>query len=492
MAGRLKDPRRNWYSISVDTLRTLGVLLVAAGLLLVGARYFHQWEQKALAREASRVIDEARGKLDAYEQIAGADQRKVFEEARGLITEAEAAYRKESYRAAIESAKRARATLGSLFEIPSDSGKGAANFVTVQGTVEFRRGENGDWQPAKSRISLEPGDYVRTSSGSAEIVFADGTFYTVRANTLFIVASVRGADGGEEQSIRMDYGWVDLSTRTKPSQIATPGAQARVRESSEAFVSYDREAGKGRFGAVRGGLDLASSTGLKRSVGELEQVVQSGGQLSAAESLPGVPRLSEPADQLEVDFDPGLDRREAGKLALGWEPVSGATHYALQVGRNHLFVDNVIDVASRTKTRATLGVRGEGNFVWRVAAVDSDGVQGPWSEARKFRVAAVSGGSGDGGDASGAVARRAAPDRTPPQLDLEDIKPYGTVLIVGGKTEPGARVSINGEPVEVDLDGSFNKAIQMSREGWSTLEIRAVDSDGNPKILHRKVFVGAS
>ncbi len=486
MAGRLKDPRRNWYSISVDTLRTLGVLIVAAGLLAVGIRYFHQWEQKALATEASRVIDEARGKLEAFEQTAGAAQRNILEQARAGIAEAEAAYRKSNYRAAIESAKRARMTLGNPLDGGTGSGKAAAaNFVMVQGTVEYRRGEDGDWQPAKSRISLEPGDYVRTSSGSAEIVFADGTFYTVRANTQFIVASVRGADGGEGQSIRMDYGWVDLSTRAKPSQVATPGVQARVRESSEAFVSYDRVAGQGRFGAVSGGVDLASETGLKRSVGPLEQVVQSGGQLSAAERLPAVPRLSEPADLAEVDFDP---RRAGGRLALGWEPVSGAARYALQVGRNHLFVDNVIDVASRTKTTATLGLRGEGNFAWRVAAIDREGVQGPWSEPRKFRVAAL---SGSRGAASAGVAG-APRDKTPPRLDLEDVKPYGTVLIVGGKTEPGARVSINGEPVEVDLDGTFNKAIQMNREGWSTLKIRAVDAEGNPNVLERKVFVGAS
>ncbi|HXU33279.1 MAG TPA: FecR domain-containing protein [Thermoanaerobaculia bacterium] len=488
MAGRLKDPRRNWYSISVDTLRTLGVLIVAAGLLAVGVRYFHQWEQKALAREASRVIDSARSKLDAAEPLARATERKILDQARLDIAAAEAAYLQASYRAAIESAKRAISSLGAGMGGGAGSGKGAANFVTVQGTVEYRRGEDGDWQAAKSRITLEPGDYVRTSSGSAEVVFADGTFYTVRANTQFIVSSVRGADGGEGQSIRMDYGWVDLSTRTKPSQVATPGAQAHVRESSEAFVSYDRAAGQGRFGAVRGGLDLASSTGLKRSVGELEQVVQSGGQLSAAERLPGAPRLSEPADQAEVDFDPALDRRATDKLALGWEPVSGAARYALQVGRNHLFVDNVIDVASRTKTTATLGLRGEGNFIWRVAAIDREGIQGPWSEPRKFRVAAAISGS-RGGAAGGAGAPR---DKTPPRLDLEDVKPYGTVLIVGGKTEPGARVSINGEPVEVDLDGTFNKAIQMNREGWSTLEIRAVDPEGNPNVLYRKVFVGAS
>ncbi len=481
MAGRLKDPRRNWYSISVDTLRTLGVLVVAAGLLAVGARYFHQWEEKALAREASRVIDDARGKFDGYEQVATPAQRKLLDGARANLVAAESAYREGNYRTAIEQAKKVREVLATLFEGAPGTGKGAANFVAIQGTVEYRRGEGGDWRPAKSRISLEPGDYVRTSAGSAEIVFADGSFYTVRANTQLIVSSVRGADGGEGQSIRMDYGWVDLSTRTKASQIATPGAQTRVRESSEAFVSYDREEGKGRFGAVKGGLDLASSAGLKRSVGALQQVVQSGGQLSAAQQIPGVPALRGPEDQAEVDFDPRAERRAGDKIALAWEPVDGVTHYALQVGRNHLFVDNVIDVAARTKTSATLGVRGEGSFVWRVAAIDREGIQGPWSEARKFRVAARVGARSD-----------APPDRTPPQLDLEEIKPYGTVLIVGGKTEPGARVSINGEPVEVDLDGSFNKAIQLNREGWSTLEIRAVDSDGNPKILHRKVFVGAS
>ncbi len=484
MAGRPKDPRRNWYSISVDTLRTFGVLVVAAGLLVVGARYFHQWEQKALAREASRVIDEARAKLNVSENLAQGPQRKILEQARGDIAAAEGFYLQANYRRALESAKRARTALGAPLEA-GGAGSGAANFVTVQGGVEYRRGEDGDWLPAKSRISLEPGDYVRTSSGSAEIVFADGTFYTVRANTQLIVASVRGADGGQGQSIRMDYGWIDLTTRTKPSQVATPGAQARVRESSEAFVSYDRAAGQGRFGAVTGGLDLASSTGLKRSVGPLEQVVQTGGQLSAAEQIPRAPRLSTPEDQREVDFDPAPDRRASGRLALGWDPVPGASRYALQVARNHLFVDNVIDVSSRTKTTATLGVRGEGSFVWRVAAIDRGGVQGPWSEARKFRVTAVAGGASAG-------ASDRPRDKTPPQLDLEDVKPYGTVLIVGGKTEPGARVSINGEPVEVDLNGSFNKAIQLNQEGWSILEVRAVDSDGNPKVVQRKVFVGSS
>ena len=66
--------------------------------------------------------------------------------------------------------------------------------------------------------------------------------------------------------------------------------------------------------------------------------------------------------------------------------MPGAGRYALQVSRNRLFVDNIIDVEDRTTTSAKLGLRGEGHFLWRVAAIDSSGEQGPWSPPRKFRV----------------------------------------------------------------------------------------------------------
>ena len=53
-------------------------------------------------------------------------------------------------------------------------------------------------------------------------------------------------------------------------------------------------------------------------------------------------------------------------MPLAWEPVAGASRYAFQVSRSRLFVDNVIDVANRTRPRATLGLRGEGSFLERL------------------------------------------------------------------------------------------------------------------------------
>jgi hypothetical protein len=304
-------------------------------------------------------------------------------------------------------------------------------------------------------------------------MFQDGTLYTVRPNTQFIVSSgSAGAGGAAEQSIEMKYGWVNLSTSASSSNVKTPGATARVKESSEAYVAVDKGTSQGRFGAYRGGMELSSAGGAKREVGPLQQVVQSGGQLSEPKTMPARPDPVDPVDDQLVDL------ADTKRLVLAWQPVAGASHYALQVSRNHLFVDNVIDAENRTKTRATLGVRGEGSFQWRVAAFGPNGLQGPWSEPRKFRVASA---------ARGTAAEK--PNANPPALDLDDIKTYGSIFMVNGRSEPGAAVEVNGEQVKTNSDGSFTKTVQLTKEGWNIIEIRARNSWGTETVRRHRVFV---
>jgi hypothetical protein len=114
-----------------------------------------------------------------------------------------------------------------------------------------------------------------------------------------------------------------------------------------------------------------------------------------------------------------------------------------------------------------------------VAAYGKDGSQGPWSPPRRFRVASFKSGNGEG-------------DKIPPPLDLEDVKSYGSIFIVGGKTEPGAVVEVNGEQVKVNPDGGFTKTVQLSREGSSLIVIRARDSWGNTTTRQLRVFVANS
>ena len=65
----------------------------------------------------------------------------------------------------------------------------------------------------------------------------------------------------------------------------------------------------------------------------------------------------------------------------------------------------------------------------------------------------------------------------------------GNFFIVQGSTEPGATVTVNGETVEVGGDGSFNKTVALTREGWNTIVIRAIDPAGNTTEHRESVLV---
>jgi hypothetical protein len=470
-AQKANSPRKDWYSVSVDTLRGMGLLVLVVATLGLGFVGYRAWESRSLEREAAKVIEEVQGLIQRLqkEERTDAGFKTEFEAGWQSFQDAQTAFSRTDFRRALESGRRSRNVLLSILDsmqLPESAGQ--AQFISIQGEVLYRRSDGGDWKEARSRVALHPGDYVRTSeSGSAEIMFHDGTLYTVRPNTQFIVSA--GRPGGEPQTIEMEYGWVDLNTAQSTSNVKTPTAVARVQQDSEAFVAVNKGSSDGRFGAVSGGVQVAAKGGLTREVQPMQQVVQTGDLLSEPSALPARPELLDPTDNADLDLE------RVRQVVLAWNPVPGAGRYALQVSRNHLFVDNVIDVGNRTRTRATVGLRGEGTFQWRVAAF-KDGVQGPWSQARKFRVASFRSGLGE-------------KDTTPPELDLADVKSYGSIFIVGGRSEPGARIEINSEQVKTEADGSFTKTVQLSKDGWSFIEIRARDASGNVTLRRHRVFV---
>ena len=177
-----------------------------------------------------------------------------------------------------------------------------------------------------------------------------------------------------------------------------------------------------------------------------------------------------PADKREID--PSRQR----ELVLSWLPVERATGYTLQVSRSPLFGDNVVEDEGRSKTSARLRIQGDGSFRWRVAAEGRDGERGPWSAVRMFRIASKA--AAGGGE-----------DTEPPELVIEDAVGYGSIFIVEGKTEAGATVEVNGEPVQVAADGSFTKTTQLLGEGWSFIEVRARDAWGNTADRRRRVYI---
>ncbi|HEY4595703.1 MAG TPA: hypothetical protein VIJ02_04830, partial [Thermoanaerobaculia bacterium] len=174
---------KDWYSVSVETLQSWGLLLLLLALAGLGFYFYRLFDRSSLGEEAAAMI----GQAEALRQQLSNEPRVAtgfaaeYEDGTQSLKEAKARLEARDLGAARDRARHSREALQSIVDaLALRGGAGQAQFVSLQGDVEFRRGEGGDWQEARSRIQLQSGDTVRTAdNGSAQIMFQDGTLYTV-------------------------------------------------------------------------------------------------------------------------------------------------------------------------------------------------------------------------------------------------------------------------------------------------------------------------
>jgi len=157
--------------------------------------------------------------------------------------------------------------------------------------------------------------------------------------------------------------------------------------------------------------------------------------------------------------------------------VSKAVRYRIQISRSRLFVPDAteVDLDDRVETAARVKVSREGSYFWRVAAINSDSHPSDWSSVRRFKMLTE--------------PPRMVGLAQPPHLVISPPQQMGNLFLIFGKTSPGAIVTVNAEPADVESDGSFKKTITIDREGYATLVIKAVDASGNETVKPVKVFV---
>jgi hypothetical protein len=69
------------------------------------------------------------------------------------------------------------------------------------------------------------------------------------------------------------------------------------------------------------------------------------------------------------------------------------------------------------------------------------------------------------------------------------MEPSSNVLHVKGRTEPGASLTVNGQRVDVQTDGTFNEFITLEKPGRQTVVFRAVSVGGRVNEQKRPVAV---
>jgi hypothetical protein len=463
----------DWYLISIDRLKQIGLIILLVALGVSGWWFFTN--QKRNPRSAAEsAIAEAR---DALNQLAASkdfsNHRSDFDRAQKKLEEAStllgAAKYANAQGAAVESQTISRAAIG---------GGGTefdAQFNTVEGDVQFQKSATSDWKRADMGKPLFNGDWVKTGeNASAELIFSNGSLYTVGPNALLeIYAQFNPATARKSNSVQMQIGSVEVATTDDASTVRTPGSQVVVESESSTQVGVDRQK-QTAVVATKGSVSVAPTTGgpaVKLNSGQKVNA-SAQGSISPIRNLLMPPALLTPADNQIYPMS------SESRVDFAWEPVPGAQSYTLQVSRSRLFTTLEIN-SKRQKASASAKVTAEGAFYWRVASTGPDGEGGPFSPFRRFRVSGAT-------QQAGSISQEAPP----PSLQIK--KPYsigGPFYMIEGVTDPGATVFINDEEVDVESNGHFKKLVSFNKVGRNNVVVKAVNASGKQTIQSETVLV---
>jgi FecR protein/Glucodextranase, domain B len=355
----------------------------------------------------------------------------------------------------------------------------SARFTTLEGSVKVKPVGTFEWVNADRNMVLKKSDLVRTGPGAAaEITFFDGTVVHVRPDSLITIEETSEDPSTKARKVawHISSGEVNFQTVRKnvpgsETEVSTPTARGTVGELSSAAVRV-AETGDSDFRLFAGSGRVETRTGQKYELASSEAVnIDASGKAGPKVALPAMPVLLAPPHQAEITYP----NPNVATTLLAWKPVAGASGYHVMVDYSAYFNRPIVDRKGLRDSSVELRGLDVGKYYWRVAALDEKGEEGNFSAFARFTVSsAASGPRGDG---------------PPPPLVIESVDTRQNILQVKGRTEPGATVTVNGQRVEVDGDGSFNDYITLEKAGRQLVVIRATGLNGGVNERKQPVVV---
>ena len=481
MPGSPQRPRviLEWFNITYRSVVLAGV--VAAAAVVVAVWYLVVYAPSKPRSEASEAIHRAQDRVDEAAQYPAADRLdEVRGSARSALGEARDAFQRTQYDDARVAAMRAENFAQKAIDMAR--GEGAASqevrIYRIEGDVRVKRAAEFNWEPADRKLTLRVGDQVKTAaSGSVQLIYFDGTKTTINPGSLLEIRDVREDPATKVRRVSEKLNWGELLAETQKRnvegsfhEVSTDRVSTRSDDAGRFRIAADRQTQAASVDVFQGRVQVAAH-GRKEQVVSGERIrTDPEGTLQAKELLPGVPRLVAPSEgKVFVHEDPST-----ATTGLSWEPVSGASRYRLVISDKVLFTDPLYD---RDRDEATVVIDGiqPGNYYWKVASVGATGIRGPYSEARHFQVTSQQ--------------LRDKRDTTPPVLEITENVQTGPMLILNGRTEPGALLWVDNEKLDVYDDGTFYAVVRLKKEGVNEVQIVAQDAAGNSTKLTHKAYV---
>jgi hypothetical protein len=361
---------------------------------------------------------------------------------------------------------------------PADAGKSGnqtsqqAHITALDGTVRIKKASSNNWVRADYSVPLEKGDVIQTGSeGMAKIVFNDGTNYTVKQDSLIVIEENSANERQQTNvAVNVNTGTVDLATATyvqgSRSEVIVDGATATLAPDSAARVRKDPKAQLDELLITKGSGEVErKGETVELTDWEKASFKPNSSHMEKIKEI-GPPTPISPANMMPI-FTTGEDK----PIEFSWTPMTNAKGYRLQISRNPYFSSLIVD---RKVTSSAVMVSGlvQGPYYWMVQSYESSGKESVESEKNRFTVIAK---ETDGG---------AIP------LQLDPLIQHGHVIELTGKTQPGARVMVNGHEVPVILsDGSFHYFMPPLPTGESIITITAQNSKGGVNTQQQKVVI---
>ncbi len=353
----------------------------------------------------------------------------------------------------------------------------SGRFVNIVGTVKIKKSDSIQWVSADLQTTLEAGDYIQTSSDSyARIIFPEGTTYRMQPDSLIVVQenSEDPQTSAKKISVRVTSGAIDLSTAKRDvasstSEVSAASATALVNQESRVAVESNPALKTAKFLVQKGS---AKVTRGKESfqIGPYERVTAEENRLTR-EQVMAPPELLSPNSIRPVIARDGT----ATKIEFSWSPVQEAETYKIRISNSSIFSKVLKEEIVKQKTRYVTAGLDEGTYYWAVSSIDSNNNSSRESDPNKFT-----------------LINRSSNDRESDLfLSIDQVIRISNIFEIIGRTDPGASVVINEEPVPLmSADGGFKHFTSpLPHKGKNIITITSQDRSGNSKTIRREVYV---
>ncbi len=472
----------DWFSITYRSIAliVISILLISVAIVLI-YYYFREGSPKA---EARHEINRAEQLYSRASSLAVDEKLQELKDgSRKNLDNAVTEFERKNYTDSKISAIRSQNLSQKIIDISTGQGSTGAGvrFYKIEGDVKVRKAGSFVWEGASPNQTLGFGDQIKTSStSSAQVIYFDGTMTTISPGSLLEIREVSEDPRTKVQKVheKLTWGALQASTQKRKTEgsfheVSTETTRATSDQEAEFKVSHDKESGESSVDLYSGSLQVASRAE-KVILNTRERVrVAKEGTISEKEVIPVAPKLVSPPEQKIFVYTNPAD----ASTALVWEKVPKSVGYHLVISNLPLFSNPILDRRDIKSNYVEIPALPEGNYYWKVAAVYEHGIEGIFSEVRKYRITSSQ--------------LRDRSDTVPPKVEIKDPAQIGPLVIINGKTEPGAMLWVDSERVDVYDDGTFYAVVRLRKEGVNEINIVAQDSSGNETVIRKKAFLEA-